>query len=73
MAKRGRPRKGQSPSVRAGDARVGLYVMPRQRARLNWLLRRVGADNQSDALAAALDAAGVPAEVADVQPQDVQP
>ncbi len=68
MAKRGRPRKGAAP-LGVKKARVGLYVMPNQRARLDWLKRRLSAESQSDALAVALDAAGVPADV----PEQVQP
>jgi len=55
------------------DSRVGVYVMPAQRARLNWLVRRIGVDSQDEALAAALDAVGVPAEVPAEQPAPVQP
>ena len=66
MAKRGRPRKGAEPAIKVKRDRKGLYVMPDQRARLNWLVRRIGAQSQNDALAAALDAAGVPAEVPQV-------
>jgi len=62
MAKRGRPRKGVTP-LGVKEKRVGLYIMPSQRARLEWLKNHLRAENQSDALAAALDAAGVPAEV----------
>ena len=69
MAKRGRPRSGTVP-LRVKERRVWLYVMPEQRSRLNWLASRLSVDNQSDALAAALDAIGVPPEVSadEVQP-----
>ena len=70
MAKRGRPRKGVAP-LGIKDSRVGVYVMPAQRARLNWLVRRIGVDSQDEALAAALDAVGVPAEVPAEQPAPV--
>jgi hypothetical protein len=63
MAKRGRPRKGEQRQVWVKYSRVGLYIMPDQRARLNWLCRQLGDISQSDALAAALDNAGVPANV----------
>ena len=73
MAKRGRPRKGTTPLGVKGE-RVGLYIMPRQRARLNWLQRQINAENQSEALAVALDAVGVPMEVPEVPEQEpVQP
>lgn len=72
MAKRGRPRKGAVQVVRVRDTRVGLYVMPDQRARLNWLAAQLGAESQNDALATALDAAGVPVVVAPEQPEQAQ-
>lgn len=68
MGKVGRPRKGAEPVVKVGEERVSLYVMPRQRARLNWLARRRGV-SQSDALAAMMDVLGVPP---DAQPEQVQ-
>ena len=70
MAKRGRPRKGMAP-LGIKEQRVGLYITPAQRARLNWLVRHVGADSQDEALAAALDAVGVPAEIPADQPAPV--
>lgn len=71
MAKRGRPRKGIAP-LGVKEKRVGLYVMPNQRARLDWIKRRLGAESQNDALAMVLNAAGVPAEVAPEAPEVVE-
>ncbi len=56
MAKRGPKNK----PVRVRDVRVGLYVMPTERDRLNWQLERLDAENQSAALKWLLDLAGVP-------------
>ncbi len=52
--RRGRPSKPQT----AG--RVGLYIMPETRRRLNIFKALIGADNQDAAIDAALDAAGAP-------------
>lgn len=43
--------------------RVGLYIMPPTRERLNWFAERLGGVSQDIALAAALDSAGVPRDV----------
>jgi hypothetical protein len=51
---RGRPRKEQE------QPRVGLYIMPDTRRRLNIWKALVGAGNQDEAIAIALDRAGAP-------------
>lgn len=52
---RGRPRKERDTATR-----VGLYIMPDTRQRLNIWKALIGADNQDAAIDAALDRAGAP-------------
>ena len=59
MGKRG-PKPKQN-TVKA--LRVGLYIMPETRERLNWYCRKLGDISQDIALSAALDSAGVPRDV----------
>ncbi len=49
--------------VRVKDTRVGLYIMPPTRKRLNWLAGKLGGVSQDIALSAALDSAGVPRDI----------
>lgn len=59
MAKRGPKPK----EIKVKNTRVGLYIMPPTRERLNWLAARLGGVSQDIALAAALDSAGVPRDI----------
>jgi len=63
MAKRGP--KPKDRLVR--DLRVGLYIMPPTRNRINWFADKLGGVSQDIAIAAALDSAGVPRDVPEQQ------